>query len=507
MQKLGATASAAGVALDDGVVKAAAEAQRQIDEASAKASGKFLAALQGLAPPVAALKVQFYGVVEEIADAIIKTEQFVRQLEDARNKTQKLGSEAGGILAAAMKGAKVGPINDYPRQQSKLPDLDIYSEAGASRARYAARDEDADKTKKAPKENSDALNAARKEIDDEISEIQRGLSRKEKLFAQEASLFIISQDQKIAATRKAVDEEYATEHALLQKEVALAGQKPAQVQAINDKIKALDEKHADELVKLNFEAAQQAVKPWHDMINAMGSSLQSSIMGFLEGTTKLRQAVQNMARAIVGEFVKMGVEMVATWAKGIAGQIALSMAGEQAKTAAAGTGTAERVAIAAGGALGEAATSIAGIVKSILAYAAEAGAGAAAFSAPFTGPGAVGVGASVAAGVAALAGSLPRFDKGSWELPSMGNFDGKGGFPALVHPGEMIIPAGPAAAVRSAAKGGGDQGAAAPGGDVHLHVHAMDAQSVTRLFQNNGRDFAKIIAQQFNQNPSLRPSY
>ena len=43
------------------------------------------------------------------------------------------------------------------------------------------------------------------------------------------------------------------------------------------------------------------------------------------------------------------------------------------------------------------------------------------------------------------------------------------------------------------------------GGAVHLHVSAMDAQSVQRLFQQNGREIAKVLAQQVrNFNSNLR---
>ena len=150
MKKLGETAKAAGVALEDGVVKEAAEAQRQIDEASAKASGKFLAALQSLAAPVAAIKVEFYHVVEAISDATISATKFIGKINEAIEDSKQLarehaGHQTGGVpfeeaFAKERRGYGVHP--DYvegPQQQT----------AGVSRARYEARDHEDDKAKKA----------------------------------------------------------------------------------------------------------------------------------------------------------------------------------------------------------------------------------------------------------------------------------------------------------------------------------------------------------------------
>jgi hypothetical protein len=98
-----------------------------------------------------------------------------------------------------------------------------------------------------------------------------------------------------------------------------------------------------------------------------------------------------------------------------------------------------------------------------------------------------------------LGSLLPAFDQGSFQLPSLGNFDGKGGFPALVHPDEMIVPAGPAGGLRQALKGGG-AGAGAGGGGNTVHVaptfniNATDSQDVHRMFMANQRQFGKAVS-------------
>ena len=92
---------------------------------------------------------------------------------------------------------------------------------------------------------------------------------------------------------------------------------------------------------------------------------------------------------------------------------------------------------------------------------------------------------------------MASFAVGAWELPH--------DMIAQVHAGEMIIPAGPAAAIR--AGGSGTVATGGGGGDVHLHVHAIDAGSVTALFRSQGADLARIVSQQLSNNPSLRPKY
>ena len=104
--------------------------------------------------------------------------------------------------------------------------------------------------------------------------------------------------------------------------------------------------------------------------------------------------------------------------------------------------------------------------------------------------------------------SLAILDAGAWELPSKGNVDGKGGWPAIVHPGEMVIPAGPAAALRGVVSSG--QGGLGGGGDVHNHhyvfspqITAMDGQDVAGFFQRNGRDLFRSFGREVRYGAAL----
>ncbi len=100
-------------------------------------------------------------------------------------------------------------------------------------------------------------------------------------------------------------------------------------------------------------------------------------------------------------------------------------------------------------------------------------------------------------------GALLAFDTGSWSVPSKGNFDGKGGFPALIHPSEMILPAGPAAAIRSgqASLGGG----VAQSHNYHFApvINAVDASGVADFFNRNGPQLMKSFAKEMRRGGHL----
>lgn len=90
---------------------------------------------------------------------------------------------------------------------------------------------------------------------------------------------------------------------------------------------------------------------------------------------------------------------------------------------------------------------------------------------------------SVFTGLAGAIG-LTGFASGSWELPH--------DMVAQVHKGEMIVPAGPAAAIRSGQMGLGGGGAAVSH-QSHVHIHAVDAQSLARHIQSNDSAVMKAL--------------
>ena len=80
-------------------------------------------------------------------------------------------------------------------------------------------------------------------------------------------------------------------------------------------------------------------------------------------------------------------------------------------------------------------------------------------------------------------GGIKGFAVGSWDVPS--------DMFTKIHKGEMIVPAQFADSIRD---GGGMGGKG--GGDVHLHVSAMDGASVQRVFMDNGHHIAQSLRRQ-----------
>ncbi len=276
-------------------------------------------------------------------------------------------------------------------------------------------------------------------------------------------------------------------------------------------------------------AAEAQMRVYKSAFDSIGSAGRSTVTGLINGTESWQRAEQRVAGAVVDGVISMGSHIVAKWlatemtktsvsATGDAVRAAQEKGGsgldelitgtvikwfgmETAKTGAATAGATAREAVEVTGATAGEAPAALSAVGEIMRQAAVAGAGAFAATAaiPIVGPVlAPAAGAAAYATVAAMA-PLASFAVGAWELPV--------DMIAQVHKGEMIIPAGPAAAIRAGGSGSETSATGGGSGDVHLHVHAVDAGSVTALFRSQGADLARIVAQQMNNNPSLRPRY
>lgn len=224
------------------------------------------------------------------------------------------------------------------------------------------------------------------------------------------------------------------------------------------------------------EYLQQVDADYRRTFEQVGSSVSQQITGMIRGHETLRQAVGNVLLSIIQNFIQARIRSVADWAAGVLAQTAATQAGETAKTSAVLAGTAAREGASETAAAASATTTVATIAKSIIASAAETFAGIFGFLSPVLGPAAAGPAAAGQATVLAVGAALPSFATGAWELPT--------DMIAQVHRGEMIVPAGPAQAIRSGAAGGGS---------VHVHhathfnVTAMDSRDVARFLRGNGK--------------------
>jgi hypothetical protein len=334
----------------------------------------------------------------------------------------------------------------------------------------------------------DLARASMMAINGEIYVERAALAEKKSLYAELTKLKVMSAEERLAATRAALDAEYASERSLLDKELQIDGLRLQQRQQILNRMLMLDAKYAQDSQKVMLQSVEQMVAPMHRTIDSMSSSLASGLTGMIAGMTNFRQVVQSLALSVESQFVRMGVYVVADWGKKQLALAAFSVAGEGQKTAAAQAGAAARSGVSAGEAAAGMATIIPGVLKSITASAAETFGGVFGFLAPVLGPAAAGPAAAAQAAVLSVA----AFDIGAWSIPQSQL--------AMVHQNELIMPAAEAGAFRSMlsaqANGGGKaaQGGAS-GGDAHLHVHALDAQSAKSWVSSNSRQIMKAMNQ------------
>lgn len=319
--------------------------------------------------------------------------------------------------------------------------------------------------------NKDALDAAMKEIEGEIKLLQAGLKQKTTILDAEVAQHQITQNAKFAALEGYTQKEYEAELALLQKELALDGLKVTQKQEINNKIAALQAKHDEDMIKLDEQAIAAAQKQWEGYLTTIQSSWDGQLQGLLSGTTKFSQAMGNILQGLVIKAIEGIEKMAVEWA-----------AAEVAKTTASTTGAAARAAANVAADTTTSISAITSIIKSIAASAAQTFAGIFGFLSPVLGPAAAAPAIAGQATVLAAGATIASHAQGSWSLPS--------DMVSMVHAGEMIVPAGPAANLRAAFEGGGGGGGSGGGGGqplaVHFNVSAIDQGGVKSFFHNNG---------------------
>jgi hypothetical protein len=300
---------------------------------------------------------------------------------------------------------------------------------------------------------------------------RQSLSEKLKLLGEETQVHEISADQKRAATQAALQEEYIAERNLLDGEMQMDGLRAARKQQLTNQMLLLDQRYNNAVKNLGQEAVNEEAQRWESLFSTIEGAFDSQLRGLLAGTTRWATAFKNILADLVIKFIEMCEKMVVQWA-----------VGELARTAATTAGNAARTSANEAGAASGLVANFAAMVRSIAASAAETFAGIFGFLAPVMGPAAAGPAAAGQAAAAAAASAVPSYDVGAWSVPA--------DTLAMVHAGETILPAGPAAAFRNAMSGGGGGGAT---GNVtvnyatHFNVQALDSADVKRWFKNNAK--------------------
>lgn len=285
----------------------------------------------------------------------------------------------------------------------------------------------------------------------EIDVAQTASSEREKLGIQNA--------QKTLQLEAQFEEQrYQLKLKELQKELELAklspDANPVEIAKLNAQIEQLAMKHADTMVSISAKEVEAQKAQYQSFFSAFENGLQKSIVGLVQGTMTMRQAWNNLVRDMISAMVQFVAQTIA---KAASAAIAQMLWG---KTAAASNITAN------------AATGASAAIASTAAI-------------PIVGPPAApAAGAGIFAQIMSYMGFLPS---------AAGGFDIPAGTNPLtqLHEREMVLPAKHADVIRGLADNG-----VGGGGDMHLHVHALDGASVKKLFANNGQMLTDVMRSQ-----------
>jgi hypothetical protein len=325
---------------------------------------------------------------------------------------------------------------------------------------------------------ADALRAAQEAISGQIRAEQDGLKERLAAYSDDARNHRLSEQEKLADSREAIEQAYAAELDLRQRSGELAQNSLAERQRIDNQIAQLERSEQRQLADIARQSLDEQTQAYAQFGDSVSNAFNGQLRGLLSGTETWRQAFKNTLAQLVIDFIENSEKMVVQW-----------LAGEAAKTAATASGTASRVALQESGATALLASQGATMIRSILGSAAEAFAGVFGFLAPVLGPLAAGPAAAAQATVAGAAGAVASADIGMWSVPA--------DMLTLVHHNELIMPASEAGAFRDMLSGSAASMAGASNVSItpttHFHVNAMDGGSVSQWMRSNSGEMLRAI--------------
>lgn len=303
------------------------------------------------------------------------------------------------------------------------------------------------------------LSAQATAIEAEIEAEKSKLERVKAIFNQEASAFKITQSQKAVYTETAIEQAYQAELNFVNQKIALYAKGSKDYELAEKEKAKLTEQYEKDMLATVQASQKEMTQSITQGLQTVTGAFNSQLRGLIAGTTSWAQAMKNIGADL---FMKL-IEMVEQWAvkhaatmiadsvlqkTQAAQQVVTQAAAEAAKTEATVTGAAARAAAETTGASAGIATQIGAAITSIGIDVGKVFAGVFGFLAPVMGPAAQGPAAASAAET--MAAGMAPLATGAWEIPSV--------MPALLHPGEMVVPANFASGIRSAASGGGQSG-------------------------------------------------
>ncbi|QAY96711.1 hypothetical protein CWB41_14025 [Methylovirgula ligni] len=337
------------------------------------------------------------------------------------------------------------------------------------------------------KDADQALEAQLTSLNQEVDAYKSAYTLQDGLIQEQVKTKQLSAQQGLQAVLDALQDEQQDVGEVYSREEALAQGNQQKLREIQLQAAKFQEENAKAVQDAQIKSAEQTVQQWRQAFNEINSAFDSQISGLIRGTTTWSQAFKNVITQLTVDlakfFINWGLQATETELMQLAG-IGRVTTAQEASDVAKGASQAASAASATTSAL-------AGVLTQLKADAAAVYGGVFAFLAPFMGPAAVGP-ATASAGSVAAAG-IGSFDIGSWSVP-MDQL-------AMVHQGEMIVPAAQTPWMQSLASSAGKTRAGMTGGgDTNhnaLHVHLPNVKNSNDFmsdFRANRGEVAKQLS-------------
>lgn len=303
------------------------------------------------------------------------------------------------------------------------------------------------------------------------------------------SIGAINGEEEVAQRRKIEAEKYNAAREAIIAQRDLANQTEDAQRKLNLDLELMEFDHNNRIKEIDRQAAQERAVTWSTFMDPIQSAFSTSIDAIIRGTTTLTQAFRNMAQNILLSFVDLGIRMVFEWIKR---QVVLTTVSAQ--------GAAARTAIEEESASAGLLAHMAAALSAIHVSASQAAAGAFAWVMeevpwPYSVVLAPVAAAGAYAGTMAF-GAFSGAEGGWWDVP--------GNQATLLHNREMVLPADIAESLRNLV-GSGSQSSQL-GGGMTVNIHAVDAQSVRKLFMREGAGIMSAVKSQV-RNFNTRTAY
>ena len=344
----------------------------------------------------ASIAVSFTASTGDLVAGVGEAKDALASLSAPFNALNSQFAALGGSIGQAFTPARLQAFDAALNASASLENSLAAAHAQAAAAMRAGDDA----------AYNDAIRAARLAISEEVKAVEDGLKQKLALYAEEAQQHAITEQQKVALSRQALDDEYGAEIAALQQEASLGAQSLAQKQRVADQMLEAERRYQDQVTALVRNAVNEQEREYQALGGTVTQAFNSQLHGLLSGTENWRTAFKNVLEDLLIKFIEWGEATVVR-----------QVATEAAKTAATTAGVTARTGAEQAGAAASLASQAATIVRSILSSAAEAFAGVFGFLAPIMGPFAAGPAAAAQATVAGMAGAVASADIGMWQVP------------------------------------------------------------------------------------------